>query len=72
MVFDLCQYYIRQSPRYIGFAPRSMSDAIEVGQYQHGYILALAAAEGLGEKAPAYANAGEASFRLDNLEMAEK
>lgn len=42
------------------------------GQYPQGYILALAAADGIDEKAPAYANAGAASFYLNNLETAEK
>ena len=41
-------------------------------QYKHEYILALAAVEGLDEKALAYKNAGSASFFLNNSEMAEK
>ena len=41
-------------------------------QYKHEYILALAAAEGLDNKAPAYNNAGNASIFLHNFEIAEE
>jgi len=44
---------------------------ITAKQYPQGYVLASAAADGLDEKAPAYLNAGVASFRLDDLKKAE-
>jgi len=73
---DECVGEAIDSAKELGISPQRLLELnitqMMDGQYQQGYILALAAAEGIDEKAPAYANAGTASFHLNNLESAEK
>lgn len=45
---------------------------LDAKQHVQGYVLALAAADGLDEKAAAYNNAGAASSSMNDLETAEK
>ena len=64
------------SAKELGISPKKLLELSEIqnysGQFKYGYILALAATDELDEKAPAYHNAGVASYYLSNLEMAEK
>jgi tetratricopeptide (TPR) repeat protein len=73
---DACIGEAIATAKELGITPQRLLELSviqeQAGQYQLEYILALAAADGLAEKAPAYYNAGVASFHLDNSEIAEK
>jgi Tfp pilus assembly protein PilF len=60
----------------LGISPQRLLELsviqIDAKQYNQGYVLSLAAAEGLDEKAPAYNYAGMTSYFLNKFELSEK
>jgi len=64
------------SAKDLGISPQRLLDGSKIQldgkHYKQAYVLALAAAGVLDEKAPAYNNAGAASHHLNDLETAEK